>query len=202
MDELACQQLLAWFDLHGRKDLPRQTDINPYRVWISEIMLQQTQVATVIQYYQRFMQRFPDVATLAEADIDEVLHLWTGLGYYARARNLHKAAGRIVAEHNGQLPEEQRQLESLPGIGPSTAGAIRAISMQQRGVILDGNVKRVLARFHAIDGHYSSASVLKVLWQRADANTPNQRLADYTQAIMDLGATLACAADRIARPAH
>lgn len=182
--------LLAWFDLHGRKDLPWQTDINPYRVWISEIMLQQTQVATVIQYYQRFMQRFPDVATLADADIDEVLHLWTGLGYYARARNLHKAAGRIVAEHNGQLPEEQRQLESLPGIGPSTAGAIRAISMQQRGVILDGNVKRVLARFHAIDGHYSSASVLKVLWQRADANTPNQRLADYTQAIMDLGATL------------
>ena len=182
--------LLAWFDVHGRKDLPWQTDINPYRVWVSEIMLQQTQVATVIQYYQRFMQRFPTVTSLADADIDEVLHLWTGLGYYARGRNLHKAAHRIVTEHNGYLPEDQQQLESLPGIGPSTAGAIRAISMQQRGVILDGNVKRVLARFHAIDGHYSDTTVSKVLWQRADEHTPTQRVADYTQAIMDLGATL------------
>ena len=182
--------LLAWFDVHGRKDLPWQTDINPYRVWVSEIMLQQTQVATVIQYYRRFMQRFPDVTSLANADIDEVLHLWTGLGYYARGRNLHKAARCIVTEHNGHLPDDQLQLESLPGIGPSTAGAIRAIAMQQRGVILDGNVKRVLARFHAIEGHYSGAAVSKVLWQRADEHTPTRRVADYTQAIMDLGATL------------
>ena len=182
--------LLAWFDVHGRRDLPWQTHINPYGVWVSEIMLQQTQVATVIQYYQRFMQRFPNVASLADADIDEVLHLWTGLGYYARGRNLHKAAQRIVSQHNGHLPEDQQQLESLPGIGPSTAGAIRAIAMQQRGVILDGNVKRVLARFHAIDGHYSVAAVSNVLWQRADEHTPTRRVADYTQAIMDLGATL------------
>ena len=182
--------LLAWFDVYGRKDLPWQTDINPYGVWVSEIMLQQTQVATVIQYYQRFMQRFPNVATLADADIDEVLHLWTGLGYYARGRNLHKAAQHIVTRHNGHLPDDQQQLESLPGIGPSTAGAIRAISMQQRGVILDGNVKRVLARFHAVDGHYSNTAVSKALWQHANEHTPTRRVADYTQAIMDLGATL------------
>ncbi len=182
--------LLAWFDRNGRKDLPWQTNINPYRVWVSEIMLQQTQVLTVMGYYQRFMQRFPTVGDLADAEIDEVLHLWTGLGYYARGRNLHKAAQQIVQQHNGQLPREQQQLEALPGIGPSTAGAIRAIAMEQRGVILDGNVKRVLARFHAVDGHYSSTPVSRTLWQYADANTPNQRIADYTQGIMDLGATL------------
>ncbi len=184
------KQLLAWFEQHGRKDLPWQTDTSPYRVWISEIMLQQTQVATVIGYYQRFMQRFPNVTELAAADIDEVLHLWTGLGYYARGRNLHKAAQRIVQDHNGELPEDPSQLEALPGIGPSTAGAIRAIAMQQRGVILDGNVKRVLARFHAIAGHYSQSAVMQTLWQRADEHTPNKRTAQYTQAIMDLGATL------------
>lgn len=184
------KHLLAWFQQHGRKDLPWQADITPYRVWVSEIMLQQTQVATVIGYYQRFMQRFPDVSSLATAETDEVLHLWTGLGYYARGRNLHKAARIIVAEHNGQLPHDQQQLEALPGIGASTAGAIRAIAMNQGGVILDGNVKRVLARFHAVEGHYSQASVSKILWQLAEEHTPGQHLPEYTQAIMDLGATV------------
>ena len=184
------KHLLAWFQQHGRKDLPWQANINPYRVWVSEIMLQQTQVATVVGYYQRFMQRFPDVPSLAQAEIDEVLHLWTGLGYYARGRNLHKSAQIILAEHNGQLPHDQQQLEALPGIGRSTAGAIRAISMDQRGVILDGNVKRVLARFHAVEGHYSQAAVSKALWQLAEKHTPDQSVAAYTQGIMDLGATV------------
>jgi len=184
------KHLLAWFEQHGRKDLPWQADINPYRVWVSEIMLQQTQVTTVTGYYQRFMLRFPDVASLATADIDEVLHLWTGLGYYARGRNLHKAAQILVAEHNGELPTDQQQLEMLPGIGRSTAGAIRAISMNQRGVILDGNVKRVLARYHAVEGHYSQASVGKHLWRLAEEHTPKQNIAAYTQGIMDLGATV------------
>jgi len=184
------KHLLAWFQQHGRKDLPWQANISPYRVWVSEIMLQQTQVATVLGYYQRFMQRFPDVYSLAAAEIDEVLHLWTGLGYYARGRNLHRAAQIIVKEYNGELPQDQQQLETLPGIGPSTAGAIRAISMNQRGVILDGNVKRVLARFHAVQGHYSQASVSKILWQLAEEHTPRDRIAAYTQGIMDLGATV------------
>ena len=184
------KHLLAWFQQHGRKDLPWQANISPYRVWVSEIMLQQTQVATVLGYYQRFMQRFPDVNSLAAAEIDEVLHLWTGLGYYARGRNLHRAAQIIVKEYNGELPQDQQQLETLPGIGPSTAGAIRAISMNQRGVILDGNVKRVLARFHAVQGHYSQASVSKILWQLAEEHTPRDRIAAYTQGIMDLGATV------------
>ena len=184
------EQLLEWFDRHGRKDLPWQQGISPYRVWISEIMLQQTQVVTVIAYYERFMQRFPDVTSLARASTDEVLHLWTGLGYYARGRNLHKAAKIIVDQYNGRFPEDQQQLEALPGIGSSTAGAVRAIAMQQRGVILDGNVKRVLARFHAVTGHYSEASVNKLLWQRAEEHTPTKRVDHYTQAIMDLGATL------------
>ena len=184
------QRLLDWFDLNGRKNLPWQTEITPYRVWVSEIMLQQTQVATVIAYFQRFMQRFPKVEDLATASIDEVLHLWTGLGYYARGRNIHKAAKLIVEQYSGRFPEDQLQLEALPGIGPSTAGAIRAIAMQQRGVILDGNVKRVLARFHAITGHYSHSPVNQLLWQRAEEHTPIERIDAYTQAIMDLGATL------------
>lgn len=184
------KRLLIWFEQNGRKNLPWQSEITPYRVWISEIMLQQTQVATVINYYERFMQRFPDVASLARASTDEVLHLWTGLGYYARGRNLHKAAQVIVDQHDGRFPENQQLLEALPGIGPSTAGAIRAIAMQQRGVILDGNVKRVLARFHAVTGHYSEAPVNKLLWQRAAEHTPTERIDHYTQAIMDLGATV------------
>ncbi|MEC7991516.1 MAG: A/G-specific adenine glycosylase, partial [Pseudomonadota bacterium] len=147
------EKLIAWQLQHGRHDLPWQQQVNPYRVWISEIMLQQTQVATVIGYYQRFMQRFPDIAHLAKAPVDDVLHHWTGLGYYARARNLHRAAQTIEQQHAGLMPRTQEQLEALPGIGRSTAGAIRALAMNQHASILDGNVKRVLARFHGISGY-------------------------------------------------
>ncbi len=182
------KKLLAWHKQHGRKDLPWQQDIDPYRVWVSEIMLQQTQVATVIDYFVRFVQRFADVGSLACAPLDEVLHHWTGLGYYARARNLHKAAKLIVDA--GEFPQSQDGLEALPGIGRSTAGAIRAIALQQRAAILDGNVKRVLARFHAVAGYPGISGVSKTLWQHAEAHTPAQNCAAYTQAIMDLGATL------------
>ncbi len=184
------QQLLAWFDDHGRKDLPWQQQISPYRVWISEIMLQQTQVSTVIPYFQRFMERFPDINGLAKAPQDEVLALWTGLGYYARARNLHKAAQLISEQYQGRFPETLDEVVALPGIGRSTAGAILSISHQQRHPILDGNVKRVLTRYHAIQGWPGQSAIEKLLWQRADEHTPKQRNADYTQAIMDLGATL------------
>jgi len=182
--------LLNWFDHHGRHDLPWQKPIQPYRVWISEIMLQQTQVSTVIPYFERFMQRFPNVETLGGAPLDEVLHLWTGLGYYARARNLHKAAIQIVQKFEGGLPESLDQLESLPGIGRSTAGAIRAIGHSKRAPILDANVKRVLTRFHAISGFPGKTVITKKLWDVSESHTPNTRLPDYTQAIMDLGATL------------
>jgi A/G-specific adenine glycosylase len=182
--------LLRWFDRHGRKDLPWQADADPYRRWVSEIMLQQTQVATVIPYYNRFLARFPDVATLAEAGQDDVLHLWTGLGYYARGRNLHKAARLVVSEHGGQFPADLDALCRLPGIGRSTAAAILAFAHGQRHPILDGNVKRVLTRYHAIDGWPGSGPVEARLWQLAERHTPATRIADYTQAIMDLGATL------------
>lgn len=184
------RNILRWYDLHGRKDLPWQQDLRPYPVWVSEIMLQQTQVSTVIPYYQRFMQRFPSVEKLASAAQDDVLHHWTGLGYYARARNLHKAARAIVNDFAGHFPEDIEQLTSLPGIGRSTAGAIAAISMNLRAPILDGNVKRVLARFHAVPGWPGEKAVEKRLWELAERYTPQQRLADYTQAMMDIGATL------------
>jgi len=184
------RRLLGWFDLHGRKDLPWQQNPTPYRVWVSEIMLQQTQVNTVIPYYQRFMTRFPDLAALGAATTDEVLHLWSGLGYYARGRNLHRAAQIIIDEYGGHFPDNIADLSELPGIGRSTAGAILALSMHQRQAILDGNVKRVLARFAAIDGWPGRTEVQKRLWQLADHHTPTERVADYTQAIMDLGATL------------
>ena len=183
-------RLLHWFDQHGRKHLPWQQDINAYRVWISEIMLQQTQVTTVIPYFEKFMSRFPTVRDLAEAELDEVLHHWTGLGYYARGRNLHKAARQVVLEHGGEMPTDPELLESLPGIGRSTAGAIAAIAGNIRASILDGNVKRVLARFHAVAGYPGQTTVAKELWAHADSHTPTERVADYTQAIMDLGATL------------
>lgn len=183
-------QLLSWFDQHGRKNLPWQQDINAYRVWVSEIMLQQTQVTTVIPYYERFMQRFPRVTDLAAADQDEVLHLWTGLGYYARARNLHKTAIQVTEQLNGEFPSTQEELEALPGIGRSTAGAIRSIAFKQHAAILDGNVKRVLARHFAVTGWPGETKVAKQLWIHAEALTPAERTADYTQAIMDLGATL------------
>jgi A/G-specific adenine glycosylase len=183
-------RLLGWFDLHGRHDLPWQTDRTPYRVWISEVMLQQTQVATVIPYYARFMTRFADIAALAAAPLDEVLHLWTGLGYYARARNLHACAVAVVRDFGGRFPQNLESVMSLPGIGRSTAGAILAISGDQRHPILDGNVKRVLSRVFGIAGDPGSKQVIDRCWEMAEACTPTTRLADYTQAIMDLGATL------------
>ena len=183
-------RLLHWFDHHGRHDLPWQQDRSPYRVWVSEIMLQQTQVTTVIPYYQRFMARFADVEALAAAPLDDLLHHWSGLGYYARARNLHRAAQQICQQHAGRFPNRLDEVMALPGIGRSTAGAILAIACGQRHPILDGNVKRVLCRYHAIDGWPGTRAVEKALWQLAEAHTPARRVADYTQAIMDLGATL------------
>ena len=182
-------RLLAWHAQSGRHDLPWQKNRSAYRVWVSEIMLQQTQVATVIPYFERFMQRFPDVRALAEAPADEVLHLWTGLGYYARARNLHRAAQLIRDEHRGRFPRTFEAVMELPGIGRSTAGAILAISAGARHSILDGNVKRVLARFYAVEGAPDENATLEKLWQLADDNTPDKDVATYTQAIMDLGAT-------------
>lgn len=182
--------LLAWFDRAGRKHLPWQQQKTPYRVWVSEIMLQQTQVATVIPYYERFMERFPDVHALAAAPIDEVLHLWTGLGYYARARNLHRAAQIIVADHGGEFPRTLEAVQALPGIGRSTAGAILALSRQQRHPILDGNVKRVLTRYFGIRGFPGERHVERELWALAERCTPYERVGAYTQAIMDLGATV------------
>ncbi|MDX1605378.1 MAG: A/G-specific adenine glycosylase, partial [Candidatus Competibacterales bacterium] len=181
-------RVLAWFDRHGRRSLPWQQQPTPYRVWISEIMLQQTQVATVIPYYQRFMARFPVPAALAVAPLDEVLAHWSGLGYYARARNLHRAAREIRENHGGELPETLDALAALPGIGRSTAGAVLALSRGQRHPILDGNVKRVLARYHAVPGWPGRTAVQRELWALAEHHTPAGRVADYTQAMMDLGA--------------
>ena len=184
------KRLLAWFDQHGRRDLPWQQDANPYRVWVSEIMLQQTQVQTVIPYFDAFMRRFPTLNELADADIDEVLAHWSGLGYYARARNLHRAAQIIRDEHAGRFPDEMDAIESLPGIGRSTAGAILSLAFEQRQPILDGNAKRVLARHAAIPGWPGKSEVATQLWTLADMRTPSTRVGHYTQAIMDLGATL------------
>jgi A/G-specific adenine glycosylase len=183
-------RVLHWFDAHGRKDLPWQQHIDPYRVWVSEIMLQQTQVTTVIPYFHRFMERFPNVTSLAAAELDEVLHLWTGLGYYARGRNLHRAAGIVVEDFQGIFPEDPAALAKLPGIGRSTAGAIAAIACGRPAAILDGNVKRVLARFHAVPGSPADSRPLKTLWQHAEEHTPDQRPGAYAQAMMDLGATV------------
>jgi A/G-specific adenine glycosylase len=183
-------RLLTWFDSAGRKHFPWQQDPTPYRVWVSEIMLQQTQVSTVIPFYERFMARFPDVHALAAAPTDEVLHLWTGLGYYARARNLHRAASIVIAEHNGHFPRTLEAMEALPGVGRSTAGAILALSQQQRHPILDGNVKRVLSRHFAVDGFPGDKKVQEKLWALADGCTPAERVHHYTQAIMDLGAMI------------
>ena len=182
--------VLTWFDRHGRHDLPWQQQINPYRVWVSEIMLQQTQVSTVLNYFDRFMEALPTVQHLAEAPEDEVLHLWTGLGYYTRARNLQKAARIVMADYQGAFPRDPALLETLPGIGRSTAGAIASISMGLRAPILDGNVKRVLARYTAQAGYPGEPKVAKALWETAERYTPHARVNDYTQAMMDLGATL------------
>jgi len=183
-------RLLEWFATSGRKDLPWQRDPTPYRVWVSEIMLQQTQVATVVPYYEAFMRRFPDVRALAAAPLDEVLHLWSGLGYYARARNLQRAAQAVVARHGGQLPGAIDDVMALPGIGRSTAGAILALSRDERHPILDGNVKRVLTRCFGVEGYPGEPAVERRLWALAEACTPAEGAAQYTQAIMDLGATV------------
>ena len=184
------KQLLDWWDRHGRKDLPWQHPRNAYRVWVAEIMLQQTQVKTVIPYFERFIERFPDIRSLAGASTDDVLAFWSGLGYYARARNLHKAAKICVEEHDGQLPRTPETLTALPGIGESTANAIYSQAFDQPAVILDGNVKRVLARCFAIEGWPGRSSVHRQLWKIAEGLLPATRGADYTQAVMDLGATL------------
>ncbi len=184
------ESLIRWHENHGRHDLPWQQQRTPYRVWVSEIMLQQTQVATVIGYYQRFLQRFPDVQSLAAAPLDEVLHLWSGLGYYSRARNLKRAAEQIVREYGGELPMTRAALAELPGIGRSTAAAILALAHGQCEAILDGNVRRVLSRYFGIDGLPGAPATLRSLWMRAEACTPHTGAAVYTQAIMDFGATL------------
>jgi A/G-specific adenine glycosylase len=182
-------RVLAWYDLHGRKELPWQ-GVGAYGTWISEIMLQQTQVRTVIPYYERFMARFPDVTALADAAVDDVLQHWSGLGYYARARNLHQAAKVIRDEHGGEFPGQFDLVVGLPGVGRSTAGAILSLAFDQRHPILDGNVKRVLARHAAVAGWPGKTDVAGALWALAEERTPGERVADYTQAIMDLGATL------------
>jgi A/G-specific adenine glycosylase len=182
--------LLSWFERHGRHDLPWQHPRDPYRVWLAEIMLQQTQVATVIPYFRRFVEALPDLASLAAAPTDQVLALWSGLGYYARARNLQQAARRCVAEHGGVVPRDAAALAALPGIGRSTAAAILAQAHGDHHAILDGNVKRVLCRLFGVEGWPGSAAVEKQLWPLAESLLPQSRLADYTQACMDFGATL------------
>lgn len=184
------QTLLQWHAEHGRHDLPWQHDRSLYRVWISEIMLQQTQVVTVIPFYDRFITRFPTICELADAEQDEVLHLWTGLGYYARARNLHKTAQIIRDDYANLFPENFEQVLALPGIGRSTAAAILAQALNKRHTILDGNVKRVLTRLYAIEGWPGKKEIENQLWEIAESLTPSDQLTDYTQAIMDLGATV------------
>ena len=183
-------RLLRWFDQHGRHDLPWQHPRTPYRVWLSEIMLQQTQVITVSGYFARFIRELPDLPALANASQDQVLALWSGLGYYSRARCLHRAAQICVQQHGGELPQTLDELVALPGIGRSTAGAILAQAHGQRVAILDGNVKRVLSRYAGVHGWPGATVVEKSLWELAEKYTPAQRVADYTQAIMDLGATV------------
>lgn len=184
------ETLVCWQQQHGRNTLPWQLSITPYRVWVSEIMLQQTQVSTVIDYFNRFIKQFPDVTSLANADVDQVLALWSGLGYYSRGRNLHKSAQIIRDQWDGQFPNNSDDLISLPGIGRSTAGAILSISMSKPTAILDGNVKRVLARLHQIEGDVYNTKTLKQLWLLAEHHTCQKNPAIYTQAIMDLGATI------------
>ena len=183
-------RLLTWWDEHGRKDLPWQSPRTPYRVWVSEVMLQQTQVSTVIPYFERFTTRFPDVQALARAGLDEVLHHWSGLGYYARARNLHRAAVIVADRLGGVFPTTVEGMHQLPGVGRSTAAAIVAQAYGTRAPILDGNVKRVLARHHRVTGPATKARTRSELWRLTELHTPLERVADYTQAIMDLGATV------------
>ncbi len=184
------EKILTWYTTHGRKHLPWQQQKTRYSVWVSEIMLQQTQVATVIPYFERFMAKFPTVCDLANAAQDDVLHLWTGLGYYARARNLHKAAQKVRDEHSGKFPSSFDAVLALPGIGRSTAAAILSLADNQAYVIMDGNVKRVLSRYFAIEGWPGQAKIEAQLWTLAESLKPRARFDDYTQAMMDMGATL------------
>lgn len=183
-------RLIAWQKIHGRHDLPWQNTQDPYAIWVSEIMLQQTQVAAVIAYYARFMARFPNIATLAQASQEEVLQHWSGLGYYSRARNLHNAAQTIMDEFDGEFPEDFEKIQTLSGIGRSTAAAIASFAFQQNQTILDGNVKRVLARHFLIEGWTGSPKIEKALWALAETLVPDQEMIAYTQGLMDLGATI------------
>jgi A/G-specific adenine glycosylase len=186
-DTLA-QRVIAWQVAHGRHGLPWQGTRDPYRVWLSEIMLQQTQVGTVLGYYERFLVRFPNVVALAAAPLDEVLALWSGLGYYSRARNLHRCAVEVVSRYGGHFPSDSGALQTLPGIGRSTAAAIAAFCFGERAAILDGNVKRVLARALGFEGDLAERRHELVLWERAQALLPEQGIEGYTQGLMDLGA--------------
>lgn len=188
VNKIFSESLLNWYDHHGRKDLPWQHPQTAYHVWISEMMLQQTQVQTVIPYFLRFIEHFPNIQSLAKAHIDEVLTLWSGLGYYSRARNLHRSALCIANDYSGQFPSDLHTLQSLPGIGPSTAAAIASLAFDQPTAILDGNVKRVLSRYFLIGDPITRVRE-KRLWQQALACMPSVRCRDYTQAIMDMGAT-------------
>jgi A/G-specific adenine glycosylase len=190
MPDLFAAKLIAWQRLHGRHDLPWQASRDPYAIWVAEIMLQQTQVATVIPYYERFMARFPDVSALASASEEEVLTYWAGLGYYARGRNLRKAAQIMRELHAGRFPSSFDEVAALPGIGPSTAAAICVFAFGQRHAILDGNVKRVLARAFGVSGYPGAKNVESALWQLARSFLPEDDLETYTQALMDLGATI------------
>jgi len=183
-------KLVAWQKQHGRHDLPWQGTRDPYAIWLSEIMLQQTQVATVIPYYNRFMARFPDVASLAAAPADEVMKLWSGLGYYSRARNLHKAAQVVAGEHRGRFPRQFEAVAALPGVGRSTAAAICVFAYGAHHAILDGNVKRVLARLRGVKGYPGEKKVADRLWAEAEKLLPRRGIEAYTQGLMDLGATL------------
>lgn len=191
------RQVVHWQKASGRNDLPWQQSKHPYPVWLSEIMLQQTQVATVLDYFPRFLQHFPDVASLAAASLDEVLGLWSGLGYYSRARNLHACAIRVMEEHGGSFPRTAQALQTLPGIGRSTAAAIAALCFGERVAILDGNVKRVLTRLLGFEADLSVAANERLLWSLATELLPRQRLQEsmprYTQGVMDLGATVCTA---------
>jgi A/G-specific adenine glycosylase len=190
-------RLIRWQEKYGRHDLPWQRTRDAYRIWLSEIMLQQTQVATVIPYYQRFLQRFPDVAALAAAPVEKVLEAWAGLGYYARARNLHRCAQTIIAEHAGQFPRDPSQLAELPGIGRSTAAAIDVFAFGVRAAILDGNVKRVFARCFGVEGFPGSARIERALWQLAESLLPSAHIERYTQGLMDLGASVCARANPV-----
>lgn len=183
-------KILSWYDTYGRKTLPWQQNKTLYTVWLSEVMLQQTQVTTVIPYYQRFIARFPTITELASASQDEVLHLWTGLGYYARARNLHKTAQIITQQYQGEFPDNLEALNALPGIGRSTAGAILSSVLKQPHAILDGNVKRILARCFAVEGWLTQKKVENQLWLYAKKNTPTINVDNYNQAMMDIGSMI------------